>query len=370
VLRPDLRLPSVPGVLTADELRATGASIVAMQEPSGAIPWFPGGHCDPWDHIECAMALMVTGFRAEAETAYDFLRRTQRPDGSWPSKVTGGEVEDPTFETNQCAYIAVGSWHHWLLTRDRQFVAQMWPHVRAALDLVTSFATDRGEIAWSVTPDGEPRDGGPLLTGSSSTYHSLRCGLALADLVDEPQPEWEIAAGRLAHLVSDHPDVFVNKDRFSMDWYYPVLGGAVRGEAARERFVSRWDRYVVDGLGIRCVDDEPWVTGAESAECVIALDTVGMTQRATQLFADIQHLRSPDGSYWTGWQFAAQVNWPDEHSSWTAGAVVLAADALSRATPASGIFRAKDLPVGTRLGGPACGCEKSEAADPAEPARR
>jgi hypothetical protein len=354
-------VPAVPGVLDAEQVRATGASIVAMQEPSGAIPWFPGGHCDPWDHIECAMALMVTGFRDEAEKAYDFLLTWQRADGSWPSKITGGEVEDATFETNQCAYIAVGAWHHWLLTHDRDFLTKLWPSVRSALDLVTGYATDRGEIAWSVTPDGQPRDGGPLLTGSSSTYHSLRCGLAIADLLDEPQPEWEIAAGRLAHLISDHPDVFVEKDRFSMDWYYPVLGGAVRGAAARERFRARWDRYVVAGLGVRCVDDEPWVTGAESAECVIALDTVGLDDEALRLFADIQHLRSADGSYWTGWQFAAEANWPDEHSSWTAAAVILAADALSRTSLASGIFRAEDLPVGTRLGGTACGCEETDA---------
>jgi hypothetical protein len=344
-------------VLDAAAIRATGASIAAAQEPTGAIPWFPGGHTDPWDHIECAMALAVAGFTDAACRGYEFLRRTQRPDGSWPSKVTVGVVEDPTFETNQCAYIAVGVWHHLLLTGDRAFAARMWPTVRRALDLVTSFASDRGEIAWSVTPDGEPRGGGPLLTGSASTYHSLRCGLALADHFDEPQPEWEIAAGRLGHLIAEHPDVFADKDRFSMDWYYPVLGGAVRGETARERLVSRWDRYVVAGLGVRCVDDEPWVTGAESAECVIALATAGMDDRAHQLFADIQHLRSPDGSYWTGWQFVANINWPEEHSTWTAAAVVLAADVLSRTTPASGIFHAEDLPVGARLGGAACGCE-------------
>jgi hypothetical protein len=355
VPRPEI--PHVPGVLSAADLRATGASIAAAQEPTGAIPWFPGGHTDPWDHIECAMALADTGFLDEAHRAYEFLRRTQRADGSWPSKVTEGLVEDASFETNQCAYIAVGVWHHLQLTADRAFATLMWPTVRAALDLVTNYATDRGEIAWSVTADGAPREGGPLLTGSSSTYHSLRCGLALADYFDEPQPEWEIAAGRLAHLISDHPEVFMEKDRFSMDWYYPVLGGAVRGDAARERFVSRWDRYVVPGLGIRCVDDEPWVTGAESAECVIALHCAGMTAAALTLFSDIQHLRSPDGSYWTGWQFAAGVNWPDEHSTWTAAAVVLAADELSGTTPASGIFRADSLPAGIRLGDVACGCE-------------
>jgi hypothetical protein len=342
-------------VLDAEQVRATAASIARVQEPSGAIPWFPGGHSDPWDHTECAMAMATCGLRDEAEAAYEFLRRTQRPDGSWPAKIVEGVVEDASFETNQVAYLAVGVWHHLLLTRDDDFVARMWPTVRDALDLVTSYATDRGEIAWSVSAEGKPRDEA-LLTGSSSTYHALRCGLALADHVDAPQPEWEIAAGRLGHVIAEHPEAFLDKARFSMDWYYPVLGGAVRGRTAHERFDARWDEFVVPGLGIRCVDDEPWVTGAESAECVIALETVGLTDRAVGLFADIQHLRHDDGAYWTGWQFANEVNWPAEHSTWTAAAVVLAADVLSRATPASGLFAAESLPLGLSLSDGACGC--------------
>jgi hypothetical protein len=360
-----VRLPEAPGVLTAAEVRATAESIARAQETSGAIPWFRGGHTDPWDHIECAMALTASGLDIEARAAYEFLRRTQRADGSWPSKVIEGVVEDASFETNQCAYVAVGAWHHLTVTGDESFAARLWPTVRAALDLVTGFATDRGEIAWSVSSEGIPREEA-LLTGSASTYHSLRCGLALADRFDQPQPEWEIAAGRLGHVIAEHPEAFLDKSRFSMDWYYPVLAGVVRGGAARERFASQWDAFVVPGLGIRCVADEPWVTGAESAELVIALEAAGMGERAVELFADIQHLRTPDGSYWTGWQFANQVNWPAEHSTWTAAAVVLAADVLSRATPGGGIFAADDLPVGVRLGEPACGCASRAAA----PARR
>jgi hypothetical protein len=353
-----VRRPEVAGVLDAEAVTATAASIARVQEATGAIPWFPGGHTDPWDHIECAMALTVTGFHDEARAAYEFLRRTQRPDGSWPAKVTGGVVEDASFETNQCAYIAVGVWHHLLVTGDRSFAARMWPTVRDALDLVTGYATDRGEIAWSVGADGKPRQEA-LLTGSSSTYHSLRCGLALADHLDAPQPEWEIAAGRLCHVIVEHPEAFLDKSRFSMDWYYPVLGGAVRGSAARDRLASRWEDFVVPDLGIRCVEDEPWVTGAETAELVIALDAVGMTNRATAVFSEMQHLRTPDGSYWTGWQFANEVNWPAEHSTWTAAAVVLAADALSRATPGNDVFIAEDLPVGLSLDAAACGCASS-----------
>jgi hypothetical protein len=307
------------------------------------------------------MALTVAGFVEEARAGFDYLRRTQRPDGSWPAKVTAGVVEDASFETNQCAYIAVGVWHHLLVTGDVDFVASMWPTVRDALDLVVGYATDRGEIAWSVGADGRPRNEA-LLTGSSSTYHALRCGLALADRLDAPQPEWEIATGRLGHVIAEHPEAFLDKARFSMDWYYPVLGGVVRGVAGRDRLAARWDEFVVPGLGIRCVADEPWVTGAESAELVIALDVLGMTDHAGALFDEIQHLRTDDGSYWTGWQFANQVNWPAEHSTWTAGAVILAADALLRLTPGNAVFTGESLPVGVGLGEPACGCAAQDTA--------
>jgi hypothetical protein len=357
VQRPDV--PALTGLLSADDVRATAATIAAAQEPSGAIPWFPGGHTDPWDHVECAMALSATGFVDAAERGYRWLKQTQRADGSWPSRVDVGVATDPASETNQCAYVAVGVWHHVLITGSDAFAAGMWPVVRRALDFVVAHQTDRGEIGWSVSASGVGTTDA-LLTGSASTYQSLRCGLALADWVGDPQPDWELAAGRLAHVVAEHPEAFLDKSRFSMDWYYPVLGGAVRGSAARRRLDAAWDVFVVPGLGIRCVSDQPWVTGAETSELVLALDAVGQRDRAVSLLADVQHLREADGSYWTGWQFAQRVFWPDEHSTWTAAAVVLAVDALSRTTPASGIFRADRLPTGVDLiPDPACGCRSA-----------
>ncbi len=72
-----------------------------------------------------------------------------------------------------------------------------------------------------------------LLTGCASIYHSIRCALALANYLDEPQPEWEVAVGQLGHVIAEHPDAFSPKDTHAMEWYYPILGGAVRGAAAR-----------------------------------------------------------------------------------------------------------------------------------------
>jgi hypothetical protein len=130
-----------------------------------------------------------------------------------------------------------------------------------------------------------------------------------------------------------------------MDWYYPILGGAVRGTVAHERIRERWNDFVVDGLGIRCVDHRPWVTGAETCELVLALDALGSSTRAKELFASMQHLRDPDGSYWTGLVYTDGERWPVEKSSWTSAAVVLAADALSRTTGGSGLFRDAAAPA-------------------------
>ena len=203
-----------------------------------------------------------------------------------------------------------------------------------------------------------------LLAGSASMYSSLRCAVELAEYLADPQPDWELAADQLAHAVARHPEAFADKSRFSMDWYYPVLGGPVRGEGAREHLDARWDTYVVPNLGVRCVSDEPWVTAAETAELAITLEAVGDPSGALDLLDRIQLLRSDDGAYWTGWQYLTKRHYPDEQSSYTAAAIVLAADALCGATGGSAIFRdiAADPSALTQAGDAACGCEPHDPA--------
>jgi len=321
-------VPSVPGILTADQLIATGHAIAASQQADGSIGW-PDGHVDAWNHVECAMALSVCGLRGQARRAYAWLADAQQPDGSWPVQAAcGGVVEEWTTESNHAAYCAVGVWHELLVTGDEDFAARMWPVVRAAIEFAIGLQTPRGEIIWRRHEDGTPDDYA-LLTGSSSMYHSLRCAIALAERLAQPQPHWELAAALLGHAVACHGEAFADKSRFSMDWYYPVLGGPVRGTAAERMLKAGWDTFVVPGLGVRCVSDEPWVTGAETCELAIALTAIGHRDEAMELFEQIQFLRAEDGSYWTGWQFANGKHFPHEQSTWTAAAVVLAADVLA-----------------------------------------
>jgi hypothetical protein len=347
----------VPGVLTPAQCRQTAESIAATQETSGALPWFDGGHTDPWDHVENAMALTAAGLVEPARAAFDWCRTVQRADGSWPIQLRDGVIEDANSDSNFCAYVATGVWHHVLVTLDRRFAEAMWPVVTAAIDFVLGLQAEGGEIYWASAPSGPVPEA--LLTGCASIYHSIRCGLALADYLDDPQPEWEVAVGRLGHAIVAHPETFSAKDTHAMEWYYPVLGGALQGAAAQARIDDRWNDFVVPGLGIRCVDHRPWVTGAETCELVMALDAIGDTRRAHQQFAAMQHLRENDGSYWTGLVFADGKRWPEERTTWTGAAMILAADALSSTTPGCGIFRGDGLPRGLE-GEFDCECVVSE----------
>jgi hypothetical protein len=356
-------VPALDGVLTAGQVAATGAALAATQEPSGAVPWTPGGHTDVWNHVEAAMAMLVAGQVEAAERAYGWAAAVQRADGSVPMKIVAGSVEDPSAESNMSSYLAVGVWHHWLVRRDARFVARLWPAVRAGLDFATSMQLPFGGIAWA----REYADGRParvreeaLLAGSSSIHHALRAGLALADLVGEPQPEWELAAGRLGHALRHHRDLFLDKSTFSMDWYYPVLGGAVRGPAGSALIDSRWEDFVVPGLGVRCVDTNAWVTTAETCELVLALEALGRRDEARGLLVEVQHLRHHDGAYWTGLVYDDDVHWPAERTGYSAAAVVLALDALAGTTPGSDIVRGATLgPEPTELA-LECGCPSAD----------
>jgi hypothetical protein len=339
-------------VLTAGQVAATVAAIEAVQQADGMIPWFPGGHADPWNHVEAAMALDSGGRRAAAEAAYRWLARHQRPDGAWHQYyLPGGRVEVATLDANVTAYVATGVWHHHLLSGDRRFLAAMWPVVERAVGFVLGLQRPGGEVAWARHSDGTPWSFA-LLTASSSTYHSLRCALAAAAALGHRRPAWERAAAALGDAVATRPEAFMPKDRWAMDWYYPALVGLGGADGGRGRLGAGWPRFVLEGLGVRCVADKAWVTGAETAECAIAHVRAGLPDRAADLLAWAQHLRAPDGSYFTGMVHPERVLFPaGERTTYTAAAMVLAHDALAGATPAAGLFLGEGLPaLNTRAG--------------------
>ena len=334
------RLPDLDGVISSEEVHLTAESIASLQLPSGMIPWFVGGHCDPWNHVETAMALDVAGLHSAAERAYEWLVDMQRPEGAWNNYyLPDGSVEDIKLDTNVCAYVATGVWHHWLCTWDRAFVDHLWPTVDRALDWVLGMRRHDGTILWACEPNSRPWDYA-LLTGSSSIMHSLQCGAKLAELINEPRPLWTEAADALAAVISSSPDsAFEPKARWAMDWYYPVLTGAMIGEQGKARLNDGWEAFAMEDRGIRCVSDEPWVTASETAECSMSFTAIGDIATATDLLRWTRAHRCDDGAYSTGIVYPSLERFPaGERSAYTGAAVILAADAITGASAASRLF--------------------------------
>ncbi len=351
----------LPGVLSTAQFHQTAAALAAIQEADGAIPWHPGGEADPWDHVEAAMALDTCGRHEAAARAYRWLADRQNQDGSWHAGYQAGVVTQTRKEANFAAYLAVGLWHHAVSVRDASLLVQMWPTLARAIEFVISLQGPRGEVRWARDADGTVADAG-LLAGSASVHQALRCALAAADQLGLPQPDWELAVGRLAHAIDRHPERFLPKDRYAMDWYYPVLGGVLRGPGAWRRLAGDWDRFVEPGLGVRCVADRPWVTGAETCELALTLAALGDRRRAAEVVASMQHLRADSGLYWTGYVFEDDAVWPQEQTSWTAAAMLLAVAAINGDAATLAVFGGAALPSG--LDPAAIHCDDERCAEP------
>ena len=315
--------------MTPTDLASSVESIAALQLPSGLILWNEGGHADPWNHVEAAMALDIGGRHAEAERAYAWLATNQRPDGAWHQYYTAGGIEDDKFDANTIAYVAAGVWHHFQVTGDDSSAREFWPTVERAIDWVLALQQTTGEIHWAREPDGTPFHYA-LVTGSSSIYESLGAALSIAHALGKERPDWGAARDRLGTALRHHErEFFAEKDRWAMDWYYPVLTSVLTGPVAVDRLQGRWDRFVHHGVGVRCVDDHDWITTGETAECAMSFIKVGDTAKAAELLDWIEQLRDCDGSYFTGLAFPDKVHFPaNERTSYSTAAIILAHDAL------------------------------------------
>ncbi|HET9060860.1 MAG TPA: hypothetical protein VFN61_13145 [Acidimicrobiales bacterium] len=334
-------------MLTEPQIAATGDWLAAEQLADGMLPWYRGGHADPWNHVEALMALAACDRWDAVALGLSWLADKQLEDGSWCTFYVPGGVTDPRRDPNVCAYIATGVWWLYRLSGDEEVVREMWPVVDRAISWCLQWQRSGGEMAWSVGPDGVAGQFG-LVTASSSFQHSLRCAVRAARVVGQRRPQWEIAAERVARAVAGHVGssttghaaVFADKERWAMDWYYPVLTGVLEGEAACLRLKSRWDQMVETGLGVRCVGDQFWVTAAETAECAMAASRAGMMAEGRELLDWANsHMRDISGGYWTGCAHPDCVRFPGgQLSTYSAAAAVIADHVLAKRSPAASVF--------------------------------
>ena len=323
-------------------LTATADYISNLQQADGAIPWFADGVTDPWDHIEGVMGLTIGGHFEGAKKGFAWLAKQQRDDGAWFAAYNSQGVADGSrAETNFVAYAATGLWHYFVSTEDQDTLTKYWPMVERAMAFVLAQQAPTGEIYWAVdTAKGTSEDA--LVTGCSSIHKSLEAAANIADRLGKDGLIYREARRQLGDTIRNKPERFdrtwESKARFSMDWFYPILTGVIRGNAARQRLDARWAEFVEADLGCRCVADQPWVTVAETCELILACLAAERHDAAVRLFKNLQQFQLTDGSWWTGYVFTDKVYWPDERPTWTAAAILIAADALYQMTPAANFF--------------------------------
>ena len=316
--------------------------ILKVQNQDGSIPWEENKKLDPWDHIEAAMGLSVAGKKEEAESAFLWLKENQLSDGSWYSEYLMSSPVTKRKETNFSAYIATGLWHYYLIFEDKNFLKFMLPTITKSVNFVTSMQTEQGDIYWASEEDKEILDDS-LITGSSSIYKSLECASAIFNLLGESSLQADISKKNLKNSILNNPERYdrnwESKSRYSMDWYYPILCGIYDDKKSIKDIETKWSKFIVEDMGCKCVEEEPWVTVAESSELVLALVKIGLREEALKIFNSLHQWRdTQDGLYWTGYVYKDKKFWPVEKPTWTAGAVLLAADALYEFTPGSELF--------------------------------
>ena len=315
--------------------------ILEVQNQDGSIPWEKGKKLDPWDHIEAAMGLSIAGNKVESEKAFIWLSDNQLDDGSWYSEYIESVPQTKRRETNFSAYLATGLFHYFLIFEDKKFLERLFPSLEKAMEFVISSQTSKGDIYWAKEEGIEILDDS-LITGSSSIYKSLECAIAIYNILGKPIENLRESRLSLRKSINNNPERYdrswESKSRYSMDWYYPILCGVYDNKKGISIIDSKWSDFIVLGMGCKCVVEEPWVTVAESSELVIALVKLGLIEKAEYIFNSLHQWRDEDGLYWTGYVYTDEKFWPVEKPTWTAGAVLLAADSLYRFTRGSELF--------------------------------
>jgi hypothetical protein len=312
--------------------------IIRQQLPAGAIPWYRGGITDPWDHVESAIALDLSGHFHESSLAYKWMRETQNADGSWYFSYQNDKPQDLTRDTNFSTYIATGMWFHYLSTRDLDFAGYMWPAVEKGIDFALSLQQPGGEVYWGLSENNKVWPGA-ILTACSSTWLSIKCGVRLARSLGVDKPDWDRASRRLARAIKEHPDRFdrlgEDKSGHAMTWYYPILVGLLKGKQAEARISGGWPDFIIDGWGCKCFADRQSVCVAETFELILALTRMGAKDKAKTVLDWVSQFRDSDGVFYR------EAYWPQreirrselgaeapEKNTWTSAAAILAMVAL------------------------------------------
>ena len=323
-------------------LNNIGKYIKSIQLKSGAIPSDEDTFHDPWDHIESIMGLNFVKEIDSSKLAFQWLIDNQNSDGSWYAKYNDIRPIEKNKPTHFGPYISVAALHFYKSFLNKEFLEELWPTIKSAINFSINLQTSNGTIPWSIDSNGAIEKD-YLLTGSSSILKSIECGIAIAKILGDHDviEGWIKSYEGLAYAIKNPKnkfDLLKDRKRFSMDWYYPIISGCLNNNEKSFYIKNVFDKFYKEGLGVKCVIEEPWITVAETCEFIIALIIVGRIEDAERLLIDVINISDEAGIPYMGWQYEENIFWPIERPSWTSSALIIAADSLFNFSKASDLF--------------------------------
>ena len=335
--------------LRKEIFKINGAYIKSIQYKSGAIPSNEDGTHDPWDHIESIMGLNIYKDIEASKSAFNWLTHHQNSDGSWYAKYYKTDAIEKNKPTHFSPYIAVAALHFFRIFKDINFLQSIWSSIELAVNFSVELQQDNGTIPWSINNNSQIEND-YLLTGCSSILKSIECGIALSKILNETEniEKWKKAHLLLSNAIQDPDgkfDLIKDRKRFSMDWYYPILSGCLKQDEKSHYINKIFKDFYLDGIGIKCVIEEPWVTVAETSEFILALMCAGYDDEAKRLLFDVLNISDEEGIPFMGWQYEQNIFWPEEKPSWTAAALMLSADCVFDYSDASDLFKSDQRSV-------------------------
>lgn len=290
--------------------------IIANQSSSGAIFWDEKGKCDPWDHCECLIALAIYEEWEHFWKGVNWFFTNLNEDGLIYAEFQNEKPSKLHYESHHAPYIIMPLTQAYLIDKNQDYnkvlTNEQLHKLENVFEALNDFKDDDGYFYWAKDNNGYSDNS--LITASMSIFLCLV-------LKDKSFPRFEIDMWQEKFNRDG-----VDRSRFSMDFYYPFLAGIKNN---KKEFLYLLDNYFVKGLGVKCVAEEPWVTIAESSECVISALIHDNENIAKEIFNDIQQFQNKDGIFPTGYQYDMEIFWPEENSTWTNAAVIIAAHALS-----------------------------------------
>ena len=321
-------------------------SIKTNQLDSGAIPSNADLSHDPWDHIEAIMGLNFLNDKESSDLAFKWLKNNQNKDGSWYAKYFNNDPIELNKPTHFGPYISVAALHYYKIFSDKDKLLELWETIDSAIDFSLNLQDSNGTIPWSVDKNNQIENDF-LLTGASSILKSLECAIAISKILDlDSNKKWTKAYELLAYAVKNPKGLFdktIDRSRFSMDWYYPIISG-VLSDSEKDKYIKKiYKDFYIEGIGVKCVVEEPWVTVAETSEFIVSLVISNEIEEAKKLLIEVMNISDLNDIPYMGWQYEENIFWPEEKPSWTAAALILAADSIYDFSSGSDILKENQL---------------------------